>query len=111
MYVHLEAPDEAGHRHEIENKVKAIELIDEKIVGPILKYLKESGEEFSMLLMPDHPTPLAIRTHTSDPVPYILYRSDADAKNTSLSYTEANAKSTGVVVDNGYTLMKRLLGA
>ena len=110
VYVHLEAPDEAGHRHEIENKVKAIELIDEKIVAPILEYLKESGEEFSMLLMPDHPTPLAIRTHTSDPVPYILYRSDADVKNTSLTYTEANAKSTGIVVDNGYTLMKRLLG-
>ncbi len=111
VYVHLEAPDEAGHRHEIENKVKAIELIDEKIVAPILEYLRESGEEFSMLLMPDHPTPLAIRTHTSDPVPYILYRSDADTKNTSLSYTEKNAKSTGVMVDNGYTLMKRLLGA
>ncbi len=109
VYVHLEAPDEAGHRHEIENKVRAIELIDEKIVLPILEYLKTSGEEFSMLLMPDHPTPLAIRTHTSDPVPYILYKSDACDENKSLTYTEANARSTGLVTDNGYTLMSRLL--
>lgn len=109
VYVHLEAPDEAGHRHEIENKVRAIELIDEKIVLPILEYLKTSGEEFSMLLMPDHPTPLAIRTHTSDPVPYILYKSDACDENKSLAYTEANARSTGLVTDNGYTLMSRLL--
>ncbi len=109
IYVHLEAPDEAGHRHEIENKVKAIELIDEKIVKPILEYLKEEGEEFSMLLMPDHPTPLAIRTHTSDPVPYILYRSDVQGEKEEVSYTEENAKKTGIVVKEGYTLMKRLL--
>ncbi len=110
IYVHLEAPDEAGHRHEIENKVKAIELIDEKIVAPILEYLKESGEDFSMLLMPDHPTPLAIRTHTSDPVPYILYKSDVCGKANEISYTEANAKATGIVTQHGYTLMSKLLG-
>lgn len=109
VYVHLEAPDEAGHRHEIDNKVKAIELIDEKIVAPILGYLKEAGEDFSMLLMPDHPTPLAIKTHTSDPVPYILYRSNMCDKESALPYTEAAARSTGIVTDNGYTLMTRLL--
>ncbi len=109
IYVHLEAPDEAGHRHEIDNKVKAIELIDEKIVAPILAYLENSGEKFNMLLMPDHPTPLAIRTHTSDPVPYILYKSDVCGKNDTTSYTEANAKATGIVTDHGYTLMSRLL--
>ncbi len=110
IYVHLEAPDEAGHRHEIENKVKAIELIDEKIVAPILAYLNESGEEFSMLLMPDHPTPLAIRTHTSDPVPYILYKSDVCGTANTTSYTEENAKATGIVAEHGYTLMSKLLG-
>ncbi len=109
IYVHLEAPDEAGHRHEIENKVKAIELIDEKIVAPILAYLNESGEKFSMLLMPDHPTPLAIRTHTSDPVPYILYKSDVCNTAKETSYTEANAKATGIVTEHGYTLMAKLL--
>ncbi len=110
IYVHLEAPDEAGHRHEIENKVKAIELIDQKIVAPILDYLQDSGEEFSMLLMPDHPTPLAIRTHTSDPVPYILYKSDVCGEGKATSYTEENAKATGIVTEHGYTLMSRLLG-
>ncbi len=110
IYVHLEAPDEAGHRHEIDNKVKAIELIDERIVAPILEYLKDAGEEFSMLLMPDHPTPLAIRTHTSDPVPYILYRSNVCGEAKSTSYTEENAKATGIVTEHGYTLMRKLLG-
>lgn len=78
VYVHLEAADEAGHRHEIDNKVKSIELIDEKIVKPIVDMLKESGEDYHILLMPDHPTPLNIMTHTSDPVPYILYKSEAN---------------------------------
>lgn len=110
VYVHLEAPDEAGHRHEIDNKVKAIELIDEKIVAPILGYLEAAGEDFSMLLMPDHPTPLAIRTHTSDPVPYILYRSNACGEDKNTSYTEENAKNGGVVTEYGHTLMSRLLG-
>jgi len=110
VYVHLEAPDEAGHRHEIDNKVKAIGLIDEKIVSPIVNYLESTGEDFSMLLMPDHPTPLAIRTHTSDPVPYILYRSNACSEDKNTSYTEANAKATGIVVEHGYTLMSKLLG-
>lgn len=110
VYVHLEAPDEAGHRHEIDNKVKAIELIDEKIVAPILSFLESSGEDFSMLIMPDHPTPLAIRTHTQDPVPYILYRSASCGEEKSVSYTEAEAKKTGIVTKEGHTLMSRLLG-
>ncbi len=110
IYVHLEAPDEAGHRREIENKVKAIELIDEKIVAPIVAYLQEAGEEYSMLLMPDHPTPLAIKTHTSDPVPYILYKSNECAEKPERSYTEENAKATGIVCEKGYYLMKKLLG-
>ena len=110
IYVHLEAPDEAGHRREIENKVKAIELIDEKIVAPIVAYLDEAGEAYSMLLMPDHPTPLAIKTHTSDPVPYILYKSTECAEKPETSYTEENAKATGVVCEKGHNLMKKLLG-
>ena len=110
IYVHLEAPDEAGHRREIENKVKAIELIDEKIVAPIVSYLEEAGEEYSMLLMPDHPTPLAIKTHTSDPVPYILYKSTECAEKPETSYTEENAKAMGVVCEKGHDLIKKLLG-
>ncbi len=108
LYVHLEAPDEAGHRHEIDNKVRAIELIDEKIVAPILKAMEEDGEEFAMLIMPDHPTPLAIRTHTSDPVPYIIYKSGKSVNSGVLSYTEEEARKTGVVVEHGYSLINRL---
>lgn len=108
LYVHLEAPDEAGHRHEIDNKVRAIELIDEKIVAPILKALEDDGEDFAMLIMPDHPTPLAIRTHTSDPVPYIIYKSGKNISSGVDSYTEAEALKTGVVVEHGYSLINRL---
>lgn len=107
VYLHLEAPDEAGHRHEIENKVKAIELIDEKIVAPVVSYLDNEGEDYSILIMPDHPTPLAIRTHTSDPVPYIIYK-NGSSKNTGLSYTEDAAKSTGIYIKDGYTLIEKL---
>ncbi len=108
LYVHLEAPDEAGHRHEIDNKVRAIELIDEKIVAPILKALEDDGEDFAMLIMPDHPTPLAIRTHTSDPVPYIIYKSGKNISSGVDSYTEAEALKTGVVVEHGYSLINKL---
>lgn len=109
VYIHLEAPDEAGHRHEVDNKVKSIELIDEKIVAPVLNYLKSSGEDYSILVMPDHPTPLATRTHSSDPIPYILYSSKNAVEDSGVkSYTEANARETGRFVEHGYTLINKL---
>lgn len=110
IYVHLEAADEAGHRKEIDNKVRAIELIDSKIVAPILEYLKDSGDDFNMLIMPDHPTPLDIMTHTSDPIPYILYKKGEEAESGVASYTEKEAMATGVYTEHGYTLMNKLLG-
>ena len=109
VYIHVEAPDECGHRGEIENKVKAIELIDELIVGPLLKGLEEAGEEYSILVMPDHPTPLAIKTHISDPVPYLLYRSTDPVDSGISTYTEETCASTGRYVGHGYELMKELL--
>ena len=109
VYIHLEASDEAGHRHEIDNKVKAIELADEKIVAPVLKYMRESGEDFHMLIMPDHPTPLEIMTHTSDPVPYVLYKSEAETELNDCKYTESDAIKTGIYVEHGYTLINKLL--
>ncbi len=109
LYIHLEAADEAGHRHEIDNKVKAIELIDKKIVEPVLNYLNESGEDFNILIMPDHPTPLSIMTHTSNPVPYILYKNKDEVNSGVSSYTEANAESTGITTDFGYNLINKLL--
>ncbi len=109
VYVHLEGADEAGHRKEIENKVKAIELIDSKIVAPILEYFEATGEDYHMLVMPDHPTPLAIRTHTSDPIPYILFRSEAPQPAKDCIYAEADAEATGVVCPMGHLLMQELL--
>ncbi len=108
VYIHLEGADEAGHRHEIDNKVKSIELIDEKIVAPVENYLRESGEDFNMLIMPDHPTPLSIRTHTSDPIPYILYRSGKEIKNDRI-YSEAEAKKTGIFKPEAFRLINELL--
>lgn len=110
IYVHLEAADEAGHRKEIDNKVKAIELIDSKIVAPIREYLESTGEDYRMLLMPDHPTPLDIMTHTADPIPYVLYKKDEEKDSGIASYTEKNAENTGIYTEHGYTLMNKLLG-
>ncbi len=109
VYVHIEAPDECGHRHEIENKIKAIELIDEKIVTPIVKALDESGEDYSILVMPDHPTPLALKTHTSEPVPFVIYRNNNEMDSGIKGYDEQQAKSTGAYINEGYTLMDRFL--
>lgn len=109
VYIHLEAADEAGHRHEIDNKVKSIELIDSKIVKPVLDYLKSSGEEYRILLMPDHPTPLNIMTHTSAPVPYILYKSDDEIDSGVETYNEKTAATTGKDAGMGCTLMNRML--
>ncbi len=109
IYVHLEAADEAGHRKEIDNKVKAIELIDGKIVAPILEYLEKNNEDFNMLIMPDHPTPLNIMTHTSNPIPYILFKSNEEKTSNVTSYTEKQAENTGIYTEHGYTLMNKLL--
>ena len=108
VYVHLEAPDEAGHRHEIENKVKAIEFIDEKIVAPIAEHLKKKGEDFAMLIMPDHPTPLAIKTHSREPVPYVVYCSKDEKSGKERSYTEKEAEKTGIFIEDGYKIIEKL---
>ncbi len=107
-YLHVEAADESGHRGEIENKVLSIEKLDAAL-GSILSALKAAGEDYSVLLMPDHPTPLAIKTHSSDPVPYVLYRSTAETADNGLRYTEAAAGSTGVYEPVGHKLMQKLL--
>lgn len=109
VYVHVEAPDECGHHGDLEGKIRAIERIDEEIVGPLLSGLKEAGEEYRILIMPDHPTPIAVKTHLSDPVPYLLYCSTEDQNSGIDSYTEETAKSTGIYLSEGFHLMKRLL--
>ncbi len=107
VYVHIEAPDECGHRGEALNKVKAIELIDNKVLSPILKALESYGE-YRILIAPDHPTPLATMTHASDPVPFLIY----DSKNADSgvdTFNEENAKATGIYIEHGPNLMNMLL--
>ena len=76
VYVHIEAPDECGHQGNIAEKIRAIEIIDDKVVGKIRKTLDKMGESYRLMILPDHPTPISIRTHTSDPVPFLIYDSD-----------------------------------
>ncbi|NLY44328.1 MAG: cofactor-independent phosphoglycerate mutase [Clostridiaceae bacterium] len=109
VYIHIEAPDECGHRHEIDNKVKAIEYIDQKIIKVIMEELNNMGEDYRIMVLPDHPTPLDIRTHTSDPVPYIIYRSDKKVFNPELTYDELSAQKTGNYIAEGYTIMDYFL--
>ncbi|MCK9478485.1 MAG: cofactor-independent phosphoglycerate mutase [Firmicutes bacterium] len=102
VYVHIEAPDECGHRFETENKVKAIELIDEKIVRPIFEELTKEGVDFSILVTPDHPTPLSLGTHTNDAVPYAIYRKGDN--NSNGIYSEKTAKK-GKYISEGHKLL------
>ena len=106
VYVHIEAPDECGHRGEAGNKVKAIELIDELVLGPILEHF--GSKDLRVLIMPDHPTPLEIKTHSSDPVPYLLYDSK-NAKQGAKTFTEETAAASGIFEEFGPNMMKKLL--
>lgn len=108
VYVHVEAPDECGHRAEIENKVLSIELIDKKILAPVLSYLESTGEDFRILVLPDHPTPIRLRTHTSNPVPFFLYCSDCARKGTEV-FSEAAGASTGYYLPDGFELMNLMV--
>lgn len=110
VYIHVEAPDECGHQYQIPEKVWSIEQIDEKIIAPVMEYLETCGEDYAVIVLPDHPTPLDIRTHTADPVPFALYRSSDKKRNSPVRYTEETAAKTGVFVERGDYLMKILLG-
>lgn len=103
VYLHLEAPDECGHHFETENKIKAIELIDKKVVGRIINYLKEQKDDYSILILPDHATPIELGKHTNDPIPYIIYVSN-NIKNGVDCYCESAAKHNKFS-QSGYKLM------
>ena len=108
VYVHIEAPDECGHQGEVDKKVLAIEYLDSRVVKPIYESLAEGEEDFRLLIMPDHPTPVALRTHTSDPVPYVLFDSRVDTKG-GHAYSEAEAEAEGVKYEKGHELMADFL--
>lgn len=107
VYIHVEAPDECGHRHEIENKKKSLEIIDEKILKPVLEAL-DKYDDYKVLIMPDHATPLALKTHTNDPIPFLMYSKSKDFEGCD-EYTEESAKSTGDYIENGHELLKMFI--
>ena len=108
VYMHFEAPDECGHRAEPQNKVKAIEYIDSRALSPILDYLNAGNEDYRILVMPDHPTPIATKTHSAEPVPFMIYDS-RKAESGVETLTEKTASETGVFIEHGPDIMKMLL--
>lgn len=107
-YIHVEAPDEMGHQGSVEKKIKAIEFLDGRVIKYVLDRLKDSGEAFRMLILPDHPTPICVRTHTSDPVPYLLYDSTKEETH-DWHYNEREAAAAGNDRGEGYKMMEYFL--
>ncbi|NMA65869.1 MAG: cofactor-independent phosphoglycerate mutase [Clostridiaceae bacterium] len=109
VYIHIEAPDECGHQGQLEDKIRAIELIDQQVLSPLLEGLSNLGD-YKIMILPDHPTPIAIRTHCSDPVPFMIFDSrKSDILDNDASYTEERCKSSGYYIEKGHTLMDEFL--
>lgn len=131
VYIHVEAPDEMGHQGSVERKVQAIEYLDKRVIGPLTKTLSEQGVPYRLLVMPDHPTPIRVRTHTAQSVPYLLWDSEQDISTApgesgeetegsargwseekpgcSCGYGERRAAETGIFIPTGHRLIDRLL--
>lgn len=107
-YIHVEAPDEMGHQGRVEGKVKSIEYLDSRLIARVKQAMEAAGEDYRMLILPDHPTPLRIRTHTSNPVPYLLYDSTHEQKKRE-RFTEESARNADNFEPNGYKLLERFL--
>ena len=107
-YIHVEAPDEMGHQGRLLDKVKSIEYLDSRLIAKVKQAMEDAGEDYRMLVLPDHPTPIRIRTHTSDPVPYVLYDSTRQEKKRA-RFTEEEARNAGNFEPNGYRLLEQLI--
>jgi 2,3-bisphosphoglycerate-independent phosphoglycerate mutase len=106
-YIHVEAPDEMGHQGSVERKIKAVENLDEKVIKTVVEGLKNNGEDFRLVITPDHPTPIRVRTHVSTPVPYMLYDS-TDELDRTWKYNETDATNSKNYIANGYNLIDKL---
>lgn len=110
IYLHIEAPDEAGHQGDLPTKIKAIERIDAEVLEIILAELPKIATDFKIMLLPDHPTPLTLKTHVADPVPFVIYQTEKTiAKGSTATFDETAAAGTGIVVEEGYRLMDRFI--
>ncbi|OGC06446.1 cofactor-independent phosphoglycerate mutase [candidate division WOR-1 bacterium RIFOXYA2_FULL_36_21] len=108
VFVHVEAPDECGHMGDIKRKIKAIEDFDEKIVGYLLKSIKNRIKDFKIMVLPDHPTPIKLMTHTSDPVPFVIYNNVQNTGNKTITkYNEKELKKSKIKIDSGHKLLKK----
>ena len=108
VFIHVEATDEAGHMGDVGKKIQAIEDFDEKVVGTVLKGMAHR-KDWRVLLMPDHPTAIALKTHVSDPVPFVLYSPEEPRHNGAVGYNEKDALKTGVVAKQAFKLMESLI--
>jgi 2,3-bisphosphoglycerate-independent phosphoglycerate mutase len=108
VFIHVEATDEAGHMGDVEKKIQAIEDFDEKVVGTVLKGMAQRND-FRILLMPDHPTAIALKTHVAEPVPFVLYSAAEPRDNGPIGYNEKDALKTGIVAEKAYRLMESLI--
>ena len=108
VYIHVEAPDEMGHQGSVERKIQAIENLDGRVIAPVKAGLDAAGVPYRMLIMPDHPTPIRCRTHTPNPVPYLLYDSTRPVDNGGLIYCEKDAEKSGILVEDGYRMAEKL---
>lgn len=109
VYIHMEAPDECGHHGDAAHKIYSIEQIDGVVIPTLTGMLEAAGEDFAILVAPDHPTPCACKTHVSEPVPYLIYSNKKSLGNGAKRYTEDEAKNTGIYVPDGFKLIDRLL--
>lgn len=109
VYLHVEAPDEAGHQGNVEEKIQAIEKIDAEIVGKLIQGLERMQEDYRIMILPDHPTPLSIKTHTAEPVPFLIFDSRRQVPSSVNSYCEAEILAAGNFVKNGPALMKKFI--
>ncbi|HIU03832.1 MAG TPA: cofactor-independent phosphoglycerate mutase [Candidatus Onthocola gallistercoris] len=107
VYIHLEAPDEMGHQGSVERKVQSIENLDKRLLAPVVEAMDASGEDYRLVVLPDHPTPICTQTHSSDPVPFMIFDSRKDI-HSGRHYNEKEAGQTGLYIENGYTLMDHL---
>ena len=109
VYLHVEAPDECGHRFEAQNKIRAIEYIDQRVLKTVKEYLDGCGENYRIMILPDHATPLDLKTHVSDPVPFVIYEKNNEKKSGVDSINEKTAAQTNIFVEEGASMMSRLV--